>query len=484
MKILNTFFALSVSVFASGFVNAQAINGNPSTGEVNSPECGSYHYMEHQDHQHPGYLEGSNQFLENLNELLSNQELQAKGATDLYTIPVVFHVVHNSPEENIPDSVFINQIELLNAAFRRTNADTIDTRNEFIPYVNDAGINFKLAEVDPNGAPTNGITRTSTNIDHFGGVLPYGPGQNQEIVDWVSDSLFPNWFRITDDTKGGKTAWDTDKYLNVWIGDLRIFEPQFNNFEEIYFFGLATPPENHVNFPDSIVEDLQLSSDGVLLHYVNVGANNPNDYPAAYAAYNGLANVGKTLVHEVGHYLGLRHIWGDGNCTADDFVNDTPLAASSSNYDCNFFNNTCTDNIDGVDLPNMVENYMDYSSGPCQNSFTKGQIAVMRAVLDDQRSDLPEVSSWANLDNETNPTEIIVYPNPNNGNFTIDLEGKTNIQGIKIVSVDGKLVKEMKGSFSGKIDVSLNEKQGVYFIHILNDSNTVEIVKLMVNTVN
>ena len=81
----------------------------------------------------------------------------------------------------------------------------------------------------------------------------------------------------------------------------------------------------------------------------------------------------------------------------DDFIADTPNANNHSNWGCNLNSNTCVDNIEGVDLPNMVENYMDYSSGTCQNSFTIGQADVMRAVLDVYRPLLAETISTANV---------------------------------------------------------------------------------------
>ena len=96
------------------------------------------------------------------------------------------------------------------------------------------------------------------------------------------------------------------------------------------------------------------------------GGNNPNSFTAPYTAFNGLTTTGKILVHEAGHYLGLRHIWGDGDCNHDDFISDTPKSINHAGFICNYNANTCVDNINGVDLNDMVENYMDYSSANCQ----------------------------------------------------------------------------------------------------------------------
>lgn len=469
--------SLSLSLLGAATVYGQGIQGLNPDGTPKIANCGSYDVMEHLDDHHPGFLNSSNSMMQQIQNVVENQ-IQAKGPTDLYTIPVVFHVVYNDPTENLHDSVLLNQLNMLNECFRRQNVDKINTRSEFLPYVGDAGIAFKLAEVDPDGNPTTGITRTSTSISHFGGVLPYGQGQNQQIADWVNDSLYYNYFRLTQDSLGGSSAWNTDEYVNVWIGDLRIFEPQFNNFEEIVFMALGIPPVGHVNFPNTGIEEIQAMGDGILIHYVNVGSNNPNTYPAPYNAYNGLANGGKTLVHEMGHYLGLRHIWGDGNCSADDFVSDTPLAASQSNYDCNFNLNSCVDDIDGVDLPNMVENYMDYSSNDCQNSFTLGQIGVMRVVLEDYRTNLAEVSSMVATE-EVGTVQITLYPNPTAGSFTLSgLQANSTVQ---IFSLDGKLVFSKAFIKEGNAEIELKQTAGAYLVHVTNTNGYTQIKRVVIS---
>ena len=81
------------------------------------------------------------------------------------------------------------------------------------------------------------------------------------------------------------------------------------------------------------------------MHYANIGSNNPNLLAAPYTGFNGVTTTGKMLVHEVGHYLGLRHIWGDGYCNFDDYIDDTPNSVSESSWNCNFNLNSCLDNI-------------------------------------------------------------------------------------------------------------------------------------------
>ncbi|NNF36434.1 MAG: zinc metalloprotease [Saprospiraceae bacterium] len=244
------------------------------------------------------------------------------------TIPVVVHVVYNTATENISDAQIQSQIDILNEDFRRLNADASNTPIEFQGVAADAEIEFCLATVAPNGAPTNGITRTQTTITSFG---------TNDQVKYTSS--------------GGKDAWPSDEYLNVWVCDIT--------------GGIL----GYAQFPGG-----DAATDGVV-----------NDY--AYFGNIGTAtppfDLGRTMTHEVGHWLNLRHIWGDGGCGVDDFVSDTPTAGGP-NYTgtpCTFPGpNSCNDGTG--DLPDMFQNYMDYSDDACMNLFTSGQKARMNALFD------------------------------------------------------------------------------------------------------
>lgn len=435
------------------------------------PYCGSFEYLEQLDHQHEGVLDASDQFILGLKKVMKNKA-RAKTNT-IYQIPVVFHVVHNEADENLSDDVINNQLDILNACFRRTNPDAVNTRPEFLNSVGDAQIEFFLAEEDPNGESTSGIVRTETSVSHFGGVLPYAANQSVEIGQWVNDSLFYNLFRITQSDLGGSDAWDTDRYLNIWIGDLRILEPEINNFEELVYFGLATPPIDHYNWPSALLEPVSGFNQGIIMHYVSIGDNNPNSYPAPYQAFNNSVSSGKLLVHETGHYLGLRHIWGDGNCSMDDFIEDTPAANAPGQYNCNFLSNSCVDDFDGFDLPNMVENYMDYTSGPCQNAFTNGQIALMQEVLIQYRPLLPEIFlSNEDLDGGNSSSKPRCYPNPANKELTIEWPmGATNKMEIQLFNALGKEVtipaQKLHSTGEHRMNLNIDDlPSGVYYIHI------------------
>ncbi len=481
MKTLRVLIVLII--FSTLQTNAQGlispvIEANNEKNEF-SVRCGSYELLKNIEHTCPGFLNYSNSLIKSVAKDADNKSIFDM-KNNVYLIPVVFHIVYNNSNVNIPDSVIHDQLAVLNKSFRRTNPDTSNTRPEFYNIVGDAEIMFVLADKDPAGNPTTGITRTNSPIAYFGGTLPYGPGQNQQIIDWINDSLFFNIFRITQDELGGKNAWNPNKYLNIWISDLRIFEPYFNNFLELVFFGLATPPVDHHNWPDSVLQAINEYEQGVIMHFVNVGSNNPNLFPAPYHIYNGLVTTGKLLVHEVGHFLGLRHIWGDGDCTHDDFIYDTPNSDAASQFNCNHNRNSCVDDIYGVDLPDMVENYMDYSSGDCQNSFTIGQIQAMRNVLKIYRPLLAESFIENTEDFELSADNAFeIYPNPTTGEVSVRSAVSQEIIKMNLREIGGSLIKEIKFEDDKNINFEISGANGVYILEIMtkNGRSAIKILK-------
>jgi hypothetical protein len=273
----------------------------------------------------------------------------------IYRIPVVFHVVYNTTQENTSDALIMSQLDVINKDFRKLNADTINHRPVFKDRASDVGFEFFMATIDPDGNPTTGITRTQTSVTSFGGFFP-----NPNEIDKV---------KFTADN--GKDAWDTDNYLNIWI---------CNTGGSI--LGFAYPPETAPNWPAG-----QTPADqgkwGIVISYEVFGFNNP----LAIGALS-IANQGRTAIHELGHYFGLRHIWGDSgffgsidcDITKDDGISDTPhMGNNSQNDGCDFSKNTCA-NGETPDEPDMPENYMDYSEESCQNMFTQGQADIMQSM--------------------------------------------------------------------------------------------------------
>lgn len=471
--IANCLFLSAKSQNSGAFPATNALRQNTTY-----PACGSNDLMHHIDQKNSQFSILSGQLMEIVSQQIANRT-KSRSEDDLYIIPVVFHVVYNNEAENLPDSVILNQLHILNTCFRRQNANASETRTEFLDVVGDTKVEFRMASSDPLGMPTNGITRTSTEVEYFGGVLPYGPGQNSQVIQWTTDSLFFNFFRLTNPALGGHEAWDTERYLNVWIGDLRILEPAFDDFEELVYFGLATPPIDHPNWPPELIGQANDFEQGVLMHYVNVGENNPNSLPAPYTAYNGVTTTGKMLVHEVGHYLGLRHIWGDGNCDFDDYIYDTPNSDSESAWNCNFNLNSCVDNIGGADLPNMVENYMDYSSGACQNSFTIGQGELIRAVLEGYRPMAYELVP-ASMHKLKEESTMKCYPNPGSGKLNIDFGSQLQNVEICIQNEIGQIVLHTAYKDVRHVNLNLTLPKGLYLLIVDDKSGKTAMRKLLI----
>ncbi len=247
----------------------------------------------------------------------------------IITIPVVVHVLYNTDAQNISDAQIHSQIQALNEDFRRKNADASNTPNEFLAVAADTEISFCLANVDPNGFTTSGITRTPTANSSFG------------IDNQIKQSQL-----------GGKDPWNTDTYLNIWVGNL------------------AGQLLGYAQFPGG-----NASTDGVVINYQNFGTTGNVVAPF---------DLGRTATHEVGHWLNLLHIWGDGGCGVDDGVADTPLASSANIESAPCIHpskNSCVE-TNGPDLPDMFQNYMDYSDDVCMNLFTLGQKHRMRSLFE------------------------------------------------------------------------------------------------------
>ena len=272
-------------------------------------------------------------------DLLQNQLLNSRAIpTGTITIPVVVHVVYNTSSQNISDTRINEQIQVLNDDYRRLNADKTNTPAAFAGVAGDAQIEFKLAKIDPSGNPTTGITRTSTSVTGF--------------------SRSSNNVKTT--STGGRDPWNTQRYLNIWVCDLLL---EWNGLQWVEIMGYSTFPVDLATSPNL---------DGVVISFKYFGKTGTS------APYN----KGRTTTHEVGHWLDLRHIWGDAyNCTVTDFVADTPNQYQAT-YGCPSFPQTdiCTTSNPGI----MFMNYMDYTNDGCMNLFTNGQIARMRALFDTQ----------------------------------------------------------------------------------------------------
>jgi hypothetical protein len=246
----------------------------------------------------------------------------------LRTLPVVVHVVYRTAVENISDAQVHSQIDALNRDYSAGNADKSATPTPWLGLVGDTLIRFSLATKDPKGKPTNGITRTKT-----------------KVTSWGTDD------KVKSAAGGGATAWPTNKYLNLWACALG--------------GGLL----GYAQFPGG-----PASTDGVVI--LNSAFGTVGTASAPY-------NLGRTAVHEVGHWLNLNHIWGDSNdCSGTDHVDDTPNALAPNYGRPAFPHVTCGNGPNG----DMFVNYMDYVDDAAMVMFTSGQVARMQATLHGPRS--------------------------------------------------------------------------------------------------
>lgn len=439
MKLFNKLFAL----FCLAGITSLSVQA-----QQQPEKCGFNHAVEYLNQKNPNYKQQINDAYQQW--VIEANAKENKNDKSIYVVPVVFHVVWNSnnPQENLDDSVLVEQINVLNEDFRRMNADTTNLRPAFVPFVGDAQIEFQLACIDTNGNPTDGIVRVQTSTTFGGGFLP----------DMASIA------KIQNTSQGGSNAWNTSEYLNIWVGDIN------GGSATPSLLGVATPPAGLSNWPaNSIPPEL---TDGAIIHYSAFGRNNP-------VAMTATVINGRTVTHEVGHYLGVRHtaentfggIFGS-ICGDDDGLNDTPNC-DQSQQGCVTTRNSCTDTISGAgDLPDMVENYMDYSDQTCQNSFTNGQIGIMRSVLQNERNGLltsPALSNCVVGIEENNFVDkVTVYPNPSTGIINIST---TEDENLKITFYNG-LGQTIQPVVLGKNQYQIN-KQGIYFVNIQSKTASV-----------
>jgi len=284
---------------------------------------------------------------------------RTEGTQSVYTIPVVVHIIHNGEAigsgTNISNNQIISQLNAMNKDFQRLNTDAANTPAEFVGVAGSFDIEFVLAKQDPFGAPTNGINRV----------------QGTKTVWTINDNT----------TFKALSYWPAEDYLNIWVINI----PSYLGFAQ---------------FPVSSLPGLEDSSndrltDGVVIDYTVFGSN-----------FEGLGtfpldnkyNRGRTCTHEVGHFFGLKHIWGDDGsaCSGTDHVDDTPNQGGNYVGQCpSDTRNTCSSN-------DMYMNYMDYTDDACMNLYTQGQVARMTVVVENS----PRRVSLLNSNGATDPPPL------------------------------------------------------------------------------
>lgn len=381
--------------------------------QLHSQRCQSFTYLQEQVTKNE-MLGVNNRNIEAFIQRNSANDLASRGQETVIKIPVVVHILYHSSEERISDADVISQIEALNKCFRRQNADSVNTPDRFRHLAADTKIEFQLATSDMRRRYTSGIIRKYT-----------------PITKWSMDD------KMKFSSSMGDDAWDADNYLNIWVCRLD---------------RLA----GYASFPGG---DKKL--DGLVIDFGAFGSINTS------SGYD----QGKTVVHETGHWLGLKHLWGDTYC-GDDGVEDTPKQASYTIGCPSSIRITCGNGPNG----DMYMNYMDFTNDACMNMFTTGQRDRMRALFLPGGSKASFLTSKGLLQplifeipvEESDPKWLHpqLYPNPANDALTLDLRydprwiGKT----VQIFNLSGHLVQQF--NITSKIQqVNIkNISSGVYFI--------------------
>ncbi|MEQ8713623.1 MAG: M43 family zinc metalloprotease [Cyclobacteriaceae bacterium] len=318
-------------------------------------------------------------------------------SAEIITIPVVVHVVHSGESpgsgKNLSFEQISSQIEVLNEDFRRKVDSPGENDN---PDGADIEIEFCLAALDPDGQEL-----AEPGVHRYNG----------NKLAWTRNDI--------EGVLKPATIWDANQYLNMWTVD-------FTGESETLLGYAQFPSESSLQgIPESGGAS---TTDGVVVQYTSFGSSEKGDFPIMQEPYN----KGRTTVHEVGHYLGLRHIWGDGPCGADDFVADTP-EQSGPTRGCPLGKASCGST-------DLISNYMDYSDDACMNIFTKGQKTRMRAVLEvsPRRASLANSSACVDV-----VTEI---PNPE---FRPDKELVLSGGSVKFTDLSTNFPSEWAWTFEG-----------------------------------
>jgi PKD repeat protein len=353
-------------------------------------------------------------------KITEKKELQASGLIidGVYQIPVVVHVIHNGEAvgtgTNVSYAAIQSQIDVLNEDFRRkfgtngynTHPDGADTKIEFC-----------LAKRRPDGSAfpngEDGVNRINRSTAGFS-APPF-------TTNYINTTI--KTYTFNNGTPTATRGWSPSKYLNIWLCNIS--------------GGIL----GYAQFPTSPIGGMSCASqsqatDGVVFLYSSIGKSSVTGFPAPY-------NEGRTATHEIGHWLGLRHIWGDGGCNVDDFCNDTPVAGAA-NYGCPAGTNSCTSAA--PDYPDMIENYMDYTNDLCMNIFTNDQKMRMRTVLENSPIRASLITSDACIPPAVSDASVVNILSPKGDNCAGSItpsvvlrnRGTSNLTSAKITyTIDG-----------------------------------------------
>ncbi len=332
-------------------------------------------------------------------------------------LPIVFHIIHNGEPigqgSNMAESRIMEQFNSLNEDFAFLNSDRGNIPSQFSSVAVDTEIQFCLAQVDENGQATSGIIR-------------------HEMPSIGSISFIENTIKP-------QTQWDPDKYINIWI-------VRMPNQDILGYAFLPTAP-----FLGSAV-------DGIVISHLKIGNQNST-------------TLGRTLVHEMGHYLGILHLWGnnEGDCDEDDQISDTP-AVLAPYYGCPAFPQFTCGSSD------MFMNYMGYVNDNCMYMFTEGQKNIMHGIINNQRASLM-ANADALCNNAVSTTDlklpedaIDIHPNPCTDQLHIGLSADYQFTSYDVYDLSGVLlIQNDKLSQQSIIIPTESLQNGAYVVRILTN---------------
>jgi len=379
--------------------------------------------------QNPNYDEERMRYEQCLSRYIALNKYTTK---TLIKIPVVVHIVYHNFYENISDAQVFSQMDVLNEDFTRSAADTVNTPSAFAPIAANPQIEFCLASRDPSGNATTGIERRYT-----------------------TDTIFDFTNHVKYFSLGGLDAWDVTRYFNIWVCN--------------------TGGVCWGEFPTGTAS----TTYGIVMNYFYMGSNftQYGFFPGINAYYN----RGELGVHEVGHCLNLRHIWGDDGtaCSGSDSCADTPNQQGPSAY-CPTFPkfDSCTTSGNGI----MFNNFMDYSDDDCYNLFTLNQAARMWAVLSNPPYNALTSSNGCNPPagiNEDNSISTPVFSVISVESGKIIYFRTSQYGTLQIFNSTGKMILKNEVTPESKMVDVTAISNGIYFLRFKNQQ-TLEVSKIFI----
>ena len=392
---MNKALSLTAFLFIGQFLFPQGLHD----------KCGTDQFDSYLKNQLPEYAS----FRVKQEQPVRNDNYFSKSAGTIL-IPVVVHVIYRKSEQNISDAQIQSQIDVLNKDYNKLNWDTVKVPSVWKNLIADCEIEFILANRDPNGKFTNGITRKETtiiNIASIGGNVYY------------------------QSSKGGQDIWDRDRYLNIWVCEI---------LGGVYGFS---------SLPGS-----PAASDGLVIVSESFGSAGSVTSPT---------DKGRTTTHEIGHWFDIFHLWGLSDC-GDDFVADTPIQLKE-NFGCKTYphNTTCNTTPDGE----MFMNFMDYSDDNCLNMFTIDQKSRMLNTINTVRASLLTSNGYNSI-TTIDKIDIKVFPSPASDYLKIKFDTDLELFNIELLDINGRVISAIDIAQS-RSNQSINVtqiKNGMYFIKL------------------